>query len=79
MNSHREAGLNFLRAQNAFRSSELYRTRNFTTSGLPDELSQDYQMNFHWNSGSPLMDWIFDPELWTESLAQSSFMYTLCA
>ncbi len=53
MNSHREAGLNFLRAQNAFRSSELYRTRNITTSGLPDELSQDYQMNFHWNLGLP--------------------------
>ncbi len=50
------------------RDLELYGTRNFTTSGLPDELSQDYQMNFHWNSGSPLMDWIFDPELRTGSL-----------
>ena len=45
------SGSELYRPQNAFRSSELSGTWNFTTSGLPDELSQDYQMNFHWNFG----------------------------
>ncbi len=52
MNSHREAGLSFLRARNSFQSSELYGSWNFTELGTL--LLRDCQMNFHWDSGSPL-------------------------
>ncbi len=74
------------RAQNIIglgTSSELrtfYELGTFTVIGLPDEISQDYQMNFHWNSRLPLYGldpWsrVYGLGLWSRVLFCG---YTLC-